>query len=73
MTGADRKQETTMFHTSNTCSGLQDFARASFGTLAEAMDYKTPAGGPNKITADDGREWTRGSYANQPPRWFQTR
>ncbi len=48
----------------------------AFDTLEEAQAYRTPLGGPNRITSSDGREWITGQQAGfdgQPvggPQWY---
>ena len=60
-----------MYHTWNSTKGLERLARRSFETLAEAQAFRTPEGGPNRISSDECHEWMLGAYPDRAPQWFR--
>lgn len=57
------------YRTWNDVNGLENLARAEFDSLDEAKDFRTEAGGPNRIISDDGEEWVRCGHADSAPYW----
>ena len=57
------------YRTWNDMKGLETLARAEFTSIEEAKEFRTDAGGPNRIISDSGEEWMRGAAADCAPTW----